>query len=252
MQSPLLRIGLLTLALARFSLVPVDAADKPAPIRALVITGGCCHNYVFQTLALTEAISSEVEVRWTIVNEGGKGTEAMIPLYEKKDWAKDFDVVIHNECFANTDNPEYIRKITAAHKQGVPAIVIHCAMHTYRKAEIDDWRTLLGVTSKRHDHQSEYPVVVKDPKHPIMKGFPEAWVTPKDELYIIEKLWPTAKALAVSKSEKDGSEHPVFWTNEFGKAKVFGTTYGHSDDTFRDPVFLRTLTRGLLWVTGRL
>ena len=85
-----------------------------------------------------------------------------------------------------------------------------------------------------------------------MKGFPEKGVTPKDELYIIEKLWPKAKALATSVSEKDGKAHPVFWTNRYGKARVFGTTYGHTNDTFSDDTFIGIITRGMLWSAGRL
>jgi type 1 glutamine amidotransferase len=84
-----------------------------------------------------------------------------------------------------------------------------------------------------------------------MKEFPEKWVTPKDELYIVEKLWPGAKALATSVSERDGSEHPVIWVNDYGKTRVFGTTFGHADETFRDPVFLKLLARGFLWAAGR-
>ena len=61
-----------------------------------------------------------------------------------------------------------------------------------------------------------------------------------------------AKALATSVSEKDGKTHPVAWINQYGKARVFGTTYGHSDDTFGDPVFLEYLSRGVLWAAGRL
>jgi type 1 glutamine amidotransferase len=32
---------------------------------------------------------------------------------------------------------------------------------------------------------------------------------------------------------------------------VFGTTFGHSDATFQDPVFLEMLSRGFLWAAGR-
>lgn len=233
---------------------PAAAADKqPAkPIKALLITGGCCHNYIFQSEALIKGVAKTANVDWTVVNDGGTGTRGMIKLYDDPNWSKKYDVVVHNECFANTTDPKYIRKITKAHKAGTPAVVIHCAMHTYRAAEIDDWRQFLGVTSKRHDHQSEYAVKKVLPKHPIMKGFPEKWITPKDELYIIEKMWPNAKALASSVSEKDGKEHPVIWTNRYGKARVFGTTYGHSDATFEDPVFVNVIARGMLWATGNI
>jgi type 1 glutamine amidotransferase len=229
------------------------AADSTKPVRALLITGGCCHNYTFQARQLTNAVAKLAQVEWTVANEGGDGTKAQIPLYDNPNWARGFDVVVHNECFADTVDHDYIRRITAAHKSGVPAVVIHCAMHTYRATDIDDWREFLGVTSRRHDHQSKYPVKPVVPEHPILKGFPDSWVTPMDELYVIEKLWPNAKALATSVSEQDGKTYPVIWVNEFGgKTRVFGTTYGHSDETWRDPAFLTYVSRGVVWAAGRL
>lgn len=221
-------------------------------LKALIITGGCCHNYPFQSTAMTTAIEKQVNVEFTVINEGGKGTRAQIPFYDDPKWAEPYDVIIHNECFADTVDPDYIRKITKAHESGKPALVIHCAMHTYRSAKIDDWRKLLGVTSKRHEHKAQYPVTPFAKDHPIMKGFPDKWVTPKDELYVIEKMWPNSRALAYSVSERTGKKHAVLWTNEFGSARVFGTTYGHSDDTFRDQVFINLLARGLVWVVGKL
>jgi len=247
LSTSLLAIGLV---LAVGQAVFAAEAQSKKPLRILLVTGGCCHNYAFQTQALKEAVAKLAQAEWTVVNEGGTGTRAQIALYENPDWAKGFDVVVHNECFADTTDHEYIHKITQAHKTGVPAVVIHCAMHTYRATDIDDWRELLGVTSRRHDHQGRYPVKKTD--HPIVKGMPDLWVTPLDELYVIEKLWPNAKALATSVSEQDGKTYPVAWINQYGKARVFGTTFGHSDETFRDPIFLTYASRGILWASGRL
>ena len=221
------------------------------PIKALLITGGCCHNYLFQAAALTKGVEALADIEWTIERDPRTGTRGKIELYDDPDWGKEYDVVVHNECFAATTDPEYIRKITEAHKAGVSAVVIHCAMHTYRDATIDDWREFLGVTSKHHEHQSRYPVKIVNDQHFITKGFPKDWVTPKDELYIVKKLWPNAKALATSVSEKTKEEHPVAWVNQFGKARVFGTTYGHSDDTFRDENFLNLVARGIVWAAQK-
>lgn len=233
------------------SLATVWAADQK-PLRALLVTGGCCHNYPLQTEQLTNAVARLAAVEWTVVMEGGKGTQAEISLYDNPAWAKGYDVVIHNECYADTTNHVYIRQITSAHKAGVPAVVIHCAMHTYRAVDVDDWREFLGVTSRRHDHQSKYPVKQIEPAHPILKGIAADWVTPMDELYVIEQLWPNAQALATSVSERDGKTYPVAWINQYGKARVFGTTYGHSDDAWLDANFLTMVSRGTLWAAGRL
>lgn len=227
-------------------------ADDKTPLKVLIITGGCCHDYPFQTRALQEAARTRgVAVEWTVVNEGGNGTSAQIDLYNNADWAAGYDVVVHNECFAKTTDETYIRKITKPHLAGANAVVIHCAMHTYRDAKIDDWRQMLGVTSRRHEHKSNYVVRNAKPDHPAMKDFPDEWTTPTDELYVIEKVWPHTTVLATSVSEKTGDLHPVIWTNEYGKARVFGTTYGHSNETFEDKVFLDTVINGLRWAAGR-
>jgi len=228
------------------------AAEEPKPLKALLITGGCCHDYKFQAASLTSHTSAKAEIDWTIIHEGGKKLNFQLPLFKDPDWAKPYDVVVHNECFARTTDADYIKKITSAHRAGTPAVVIHCAMHTYRDAKIDDWREFLGVTSRRHEHQSRYPVKTVKTDHPLMKGVPADWVTPMDELYIIEKTWPKTTVLATSASEKTKKEFPVIWTNDFHGTRVFGTTYGHTNETFENKVFLDLLTRGMLWAAGRL
>ena len=246
--------SVLSILLLAFLALPITADELPSkPIRALIITGGCCHDYDFQTKAIQQAASDRnVNIDWTVVKDGGTGTDAQIDLYDDPNWAKGFDVVIHNECFANTTDPDYIRKITSVHKAGVNAVVIHCAMHTYRAAKIDDWREFLGVTSRRHEHKSRYAVRAVAVDHAIMKGFPNDYKTPMDELYVIEHVWPNTEVLARTTSEKTGETHPVIWTSKYGKARVFGTTYGHSNETFSDEVFLTTLTRGIQWAAGTL
>jgi len=232
-------------------------AEEPAklhegkPLQVLLVTGGCCHNYPFQSAQLTNHVGRRADVRFTVMNEGGTGTRGRIALYDQAEWWKPFDVVVHNECFADTDDAAYIRRITAGHQAGTPAVVVHCAMHTYRAAGFDDWREFLGVTSRHHEHQSRYPVRVVEAGHPVMASIPSTgWTTPMDELYIVEKLWPGARALAMSRSEKTGVEQPVAWVNDYRGTRVFGTTYGHSDDTFRDPVFLEMLARGIVWAAN--
>ena len=230
-----------------------DARPEPAkPLKALLITGGCCHDYEFQSTALTLASAAKADIDWTVVHEGGKGTKGQIKLYDDPNWAKPYDVVVHNECFANTTDLGYIQKILDGHQDGTPAVVIHCAMHTYRALKTNEWRKFLGVTSKHHEHQSKYPVKIEAKDHPIMKGVPADWVTPKDELYIIEKVWPETKVLATSASEKTKKSQPVMWTNNYKGTRVFGTTYGHTNDTFSDDTFIGIITRGMLWSAGRL
>jgi type 1 glutamine amidotransferase len=221
-------------------------------INALIVSGGCCHDYSGEAKVLMDAVSKALPVDWTAVVQGGRGTRGSMPVYASPDWAKRFDIVVHNECLADVDDPAYIRQITNAHRNGPPAIVIHCSMHSYRAATIDDWREFLGVTSRRHTKPFNIPVKIAAKDHSVMKGFKADWVTPIDELYVIEKIWPHTTALATAVSPEDKQEYPLVWASEYGgKTRVFGTTLGHGSDTWADPVYQDLLTRGFKWAVGR-
>lgn len=220
-------------------------------VRALVVSGGCCHDYPGQTRMLMDAISKSVPVDWMVAIEGGRGTRGHQPVFDRADWAKGYDIVVHNQCFADVTDEQLIRRITSAHRGGPPAVVIHCAMHTFRAATVDDWREFLGVTSHRHTRQFAIPVKVAAKDHPIMRGFREDWVTPADELYVVDRFWPGATALATAVSPEDQREYALAWVNDYGGTRVFGTTLGHGNATFEDPVFQDLLVRGFTWAVNR-
>src|SRR5215469_10789567 len=87
-----------------------DDATKP-PIRALLVVGGCCHDYAKQKDLLTKGISARANVRWAIAYDTDKGTKHLNPVYEKPDWAKEFDVVVHDECCADMKDVALIDRI---------------------------------------------------------------------------------------------------------------------------------------------
>ncbi|WP_435006591.1 ThuA domain-containing protein [Tundrisphaera lichenicola] len=222
------------------------------PIKALLITGGGYHDYAHQKSIMTEGVSARANVEWTIVHDTSTEDSHKIPLFEDPNWADGYDVVVHNECFANIDDAAYIDKVVAAHKNGTPAVVVHCAMHTFRALKSDEWHKFLGVSTFRHGKQ--HPLEVKNlkPENPILKGFPETWTTGNEELYWIEKVWPETTVLAQAKAEENGKDNPVIWSHPFGKGRVFGTTLAHNNRTMSDPVYLDMFTRGLLWAADKL
>ena len=226
-------------------------AAQPAKIKALLITGGGFHDYEAQKKILTEGISARAAVEWTIVHEGGAATDHKVSVYAEPDWAKKYDIVVHNECFAHMKDVEFIHKITEAHKQGVPAVVIHCTMHCY-KGDTPEWYKFLGVTSRNHGAHHPVKIEVIERDHPIMKGLPGSWQQPQGELYNIESIGEAAKPLANGTSDNPGKPRPVIWTSQYGQARVFGTTLGHHKETMEMPVYLDFITRGLLWAVNKL
>jgi uncharacterized protein len=228
-----------------------DRFEGQPRINALIVSGGCCHDYSGEAKVLMDAVGKTLPVDWTAVVQGGRGTRGSMPVYANADWSKPFDIVVHNECLADVDDPAYIRKITGGHRNGAPAMVIHCAMHSYRAATVDDWREFLGVTSRHHTEPFNIPVKIAAPDHSAMKGFKNDWVTPVDELYVIDKIWPNTTALATAVSPEDKKEYPLVWVSEYHGTRVFGTTLGHGSDTWADPVFQDLLTRGFKWAAKR-
>src|SRR6185437_14954073 len=235
------------------------AEDKTKPIRALLVIGGCCHDYAKQKDILTKGISARANVQWTIAYDPDKGTKHINPVYEKPDWAKDFEVIVHDECCADVKDEAVIDRILEPHRQGLPAVVLHCGMHCYRSKgypKMTPWFEFTGLATNGHGAQLPIALTFTDKESPITKGM-ENWTTIKEELYnnLTGKVLDTAHPLARGKQTstgKDGqestSETIVVWTNLYkNKTRVFATTLGHNNETVADARYLDLVTRGLLW-----
>ena len=229
----------------------VTAAEPPKPLKVLLVCGGCCHDYTSQKELLSKGMMERAHVDVEVVHQGGTVTNSKIALYEKKDWSKGFDVVIHDECFSDVKENEWTQGIITPHREGLPAVVLHCAMHCYRDGT-DDWFQFCGVTSRRHGAHYPHEVLNTDASHPIMAKFGPAWANPAGELYWIEKVWPTAHPLGTAKNKEQGNDEVCVWTNQYGKGRVFGTTLGHHNETVNAPEYLDLITRGTLWACDKL
>jgi type 1 glutamine amidotransferase len=242
---------------------PTAAADDTKPVRALLVIGGCCHDYKKQQELLTKGISARANVQWVIAYDPSDKTNHLNPVYEKEDWAKGFDVIVHDECSSDVKDLKIIERILKPHKDGLPAVVLHCGMHSYRSEgfpKSTPWFDFTGVASTAHGPQEPIDVRYIDKESPITKGLDD-WKTIKEELYnnSAGRLLDTAQPLAKGKQTyktKGGErtdESVVVWTNRYnGKTKVFATTLGHNNETVGDPRYLDLVARGLLWSVGKL
>ena len=249
------------------------AAADVKPLRVLLVCGGCCHDYANQQTILKTGIESRINAVVDIAFNPDKTTKATFPIYESKEWAKDFDVIIHDECSADItkdSNPGYVENILAAHKNGTPAVNLHCAMHCYRWGNFKEpvpagadnrgWYEMLGLQSTGHGPQEPIALTFVDKASPIVSGMAD-WTTVKEELYNniqILTAHPLVKGKQMQKDKKTGevkeAETVVAWTNEYGekKTRIFSTTIGHNNDTVGDARYLDMVTRGLLWACGKL
>jgi type 1 glutamine amidotransferase len=247
-------------------LAPAADKDKPAdakPIKALLVIGGCYHDYAKQKDILAKGIAARANVDVTIAYDPETKCDHLNPVYENPDWAKGFDVVIHDECSADVKDLQLINRILQPHRDGVPAVVLHCGMHSYRSEgwpKSTPWFEFTGLQTTAHDAQKPIAITFVDKNSPITKGLQD-WTTINEEFYnnITGKVLDTASPVARGKQTvmKDGkevtSDNVCVWTNQYNKnTRVFATTLGHNNDTVADDRYLDLVTRGLLWATGHL
>ena len=153
--SRLVRLLLLVAAVAPVRCV---LADPPKPLKALLIAGGCCHEYDKQKDVLKAGLEARAHLTGDIIYSPDRTTKARFECYERADWAAGYDVVIHDECTSDVKELPYVQRILDAHRKGVPAVNLHCAMHCYRTGT-DDWFQFLGLHSTGHGPQK--PIAVK-------------------------------------------------------------------------------------------
>jgi hypothetical protein len=124
-------------------------------------------------------------------------------------------------------SPAVVKDVLKPHVDGLPAVNLHCAMHSYRtgnhKKRVEKlggdgslWFEYLGLQSSAHDR-----------KTPI----------------------------AISFTDKQGKDDAVVvWTNFHGekKTRVFRTTIGHNNETVQDARYLDLVAKGCLWACGKL
>lgn len=103
-----------------------------------------------------------------------------------------------------------------------------------------------------HGARHEFPMTVREPEHPIMKGLPANWMTGKDECYALlrgpaENLTILATGKDISESAVTDRHEPILMTIDYGEGRCFHTTLGHSSESYECVGFITTFLRGVQW-----
>ena len=257
---------IISLALCAFMAMCALIQVQAKPLKVLLINGGCCHDYPAQAAIIKESVEAHLKAEVTVALSPSKKTNATFKVYESDDWAKGYDVIIHNECSANVTDKAYVKRILDAHRAGIPAVNIHCAMHSYRWGSFkkpvkigDDnanWFEMIGLQSSGHGPKAPIDVKYEKVDHPVVKGLKD-WTTPAGELYNNIQVFDSAKVLAKGSQEikgKRGKDAAIIWTNEYGpkKTKILSMSIGHTSNEMKDENFQKLLSRSILWATGNI
>jgi type 1 glutamine amidotransferase len=101
------------------------------------------------------------------------------------------------------------------------------------------------------------PVIVEDPNFPAMKAFPKTFSV-RDEIYQVKNFSrERVRVLARLDSEKLDLKNPrvhrtdndfaVAWAREYGKGRVFYSTFGHTEESWDNPAMQTMWLEAIKW-----
>ena len=123
-----------------------------------------------------------------------------------------------------------------------------------------DWPfygALVGAYFVSHPDVQPASVDIEATGGPIVAGLPSPWVR-TDEWYNFDHD-PRPDVTVLGTVDEStytggtmGADHPITWAHPTGGGgRAFYTAMGHTDDSYRDPLFQRLLVGGLRWAAGR-
>jgi uncharacterized protein len=104
------------------------------------------------------------------------------------------------------------------------------------------------------------PIIVEDPKFPAMETFPHEFVT-HDEIYqvkdfsrervrVLARLDETKVDLNNPRVHRTDKDFAVAWARNYGKGRVFYSTFGHTDESWDDPRMQTMWLEAIKWGMG--
>lgn len=244
------------------ALYPQAAAPK---LQVLIVTGQNQHDWKSTTPVLRKMLEDTGRFEVRVTEEfRGAGAETLAP----------YDAVVLHYMDRNQPGLRWGERTETAlleyARSGKGVVVYHFALAAfhgwteYEKLSGGNWRPNQGHHSPRHDFTLE----IKDANHPITKGLKKSFPQPNDELYANLKWQPEGSYHVLATAYDDhalyggkarqpipgpGLHHPMLWTVQYGKGRVFVTALGHDVAAIQTPAFTGTFVRGVEWAaTGQV
>ena len=232
----------LLVTLAALCLAPAARADDK-PIRALLVAGGCCHDYKHQKDILTEGISARANVAVGDRLRSRRRHEAPQPGLREGRLGQGFRRRRARRVLGRREGPEGHRPHPQAASRG-PAgrrrALRHALLSQRRLAAEDD--PLVRVHRAAFDRprgpgaDRRYLPRQGQPHHQAFAGLDD------DQRGALQQRrrqalghGPAAgprQADVTDRGKKTEHEFVTVWTNTYnGKTRVFGTTLGHNNAT---------------------
>ena len=263
-------------------LVPFST-QAAEPIRVMLLdgeSGGTYHNWQLITPVLRKELDETGLFQTDVVTAPPKGSDLS---GFKPDWSK-YRVIVFNYDAADLWSPETKTSFDQYVKNGGGVVIVHAADNAF--GSWDAFNEMIGVGGWRgrsektgphwiykdgkltadttpgnagsHGLRVPYQVVARDTEHPIMKGLPKSWMHQGDELYANlrgpgKNMTVLATAYSDPTNSGSGMDEPQLIVLNYGKGRVFHSTFGHDVFALSSVDGVVTFQRGVEWAaTGKV
>lgn len=228
---------------------PNPAATTPPPAarsaRVLVFgkTAGFVHGSIPAGMAAIWQLGKEQGFRVDTTRDAG---------YFVQDSLQHYSAVIFLSTTMNVLNGAQQVAFERYIQAGGGYVGIHAAADTEY-----DWpwyNRLVGAYFLSHPKQQNAVIEVKDKSHISTSFLPDRWER-WDEWYNYKSIYPGIKVLAnldetSYEGGANGSNHPIIWYHDFDGGRSWYTGLGHTDESYKEPLFLKHLLGGIQYAIG--
>lgn len=165
---------------------------------------------------------------------------------------KRYEAVIFLNTTGDVLNEEQQKEFEMYIRSGKGFVGIHAATDT--EYSWPWYNKLVGAYFANHPKVQPANILVIDKKHASTSFLPDIW-NRTDEWYNFKSIKEEIKVLAyldetTYKGGENGSNHPIAWYHEFEGGRAFYTGGGHSDESYREPLFLKHILGGIRYAIG--
>jgi uncharacterized protein len=242
-------LGFLGILLFLFATVPprTSAQTPSAQIKILIVTGQDYPGHVWRETApaLRKLLEEDPRFVVRVLEDPHALDSATLTNYQV--------VLLHFQNW-QTAGPglaarENLRSYVA---NGGGLMSVHFACGAWH-GEWPEFQTILGrvwrgTNGPQHDRRGKFTVQIVDGHHPVTAGLQD--FETDDELYTCLVGDAPIHLLAQAKSQVDQSNHPLAFTRDYEKGRVFLTTLGHDVKAFTNSSVPRLLRQGCAWAAG--
>jgi type 1 glutamine amidotransferase len=249
----------LTLALALLWAGLLSSQPPKKRILAIGEVKGFQHDSVSHALATLERLGRQSGLYETYIRTDTQ----LITKKKLGSNAKNLDyfdvVVFYTTGELDMDDQQKADLLSFIHDDGKGFVGVHSALDTFYKWP--EYGEMIGGYFDQHPWGTfDAPVIVEDPSFPAMKPFPLTFVT-HDEIYqpkdwsrdkvrVLARLDANKLDLTNPRVHRTDRDFAVAWAKNYGKGRVFYSTFGHTDQAWDDPKVQTMYFEAIKWTMG--